>query len=346
MIVKNEAHVIQRCLRSVRPFIDSYSISDTGSTDDTMELIRMELAGLPGILTSDPWQDFGTNRQIALNRSVGDYVLFIDADETLECNESILHLPSGFDCFYLRVVQDNTEFWRPIIVRNDPMWRWVGTIHETITFDGLPTGLKLEHCRIHTHNDSSRNQSGDKFLNDLAVLQTAPRTAQNTFYRAQSLRGLSRFEESLSLYEQVPSLGGRDDVAYHALHLAAKLRAYLPGEFHERVAAYFRAYIFRPHRMDALVDLCLFLRENGRVEQAYVLSNVEPRPTEDLSFLDRSAEWRILEEHGLAAYYLDKFEEARVCFLRVAAHDLPVTDRQRTLDNLGYCDTKLGAGTM
>ena len=32
MIVKNEAHVIERCLASVLPLIDKWSIVDTGST--------------------------------------------------------------------------------------------------------------------------------------------------------------------------------------------------------------------------------------------------------------------------------------------------------------------------
>src|ERR1017187_4525601 len=99
MIVKNEAHVIERCLRSVKPFIDTYSISDTGSTDNTMAIIREELAGIPGVLTTDPWQDFGTNRNLSLTRCKGDHILFIDADETLEHTRGKLKLPSGFDGF-------------------------------------------------------------------------------------------------------------------------------------------------------------------------------------------------------------------------------------------------------
>ena len=35
MIVKNEAHVIRRCLDSVRPHITHWVIVDTGSTDRT-----------------------------------------------------------------------------------------------------------------------------------------------------------------------------------------------------------------------------------------------------------------------------------------------------------------------
>jgi glycosyltransferase involved in cell wall biosynthesis len=38
MIVKDEAHVIRRCLGSVRPLIDSWVIVDTGSSDGTQSL--------------------------------------------------------------------------------------------------------------------------------------------------------------------------------------------------------------------------------------------------------------------------------------------------------------------
>ena len=40
MIVKNEAHVILRCLASVKPWIDSWCIVDTGSSDGTQEIIQ------------------------------------------------------------------------------------------------------------------------------------------------------------------------------------------------------------------------------------------------------------------------------------------------------------------
>src|SRR5690606_19196219 len=86
MIVKNEARVIERCLRSVRPFITTWVIVDTGSTDGTQDLIGRLLADVPGELHERPWVNFGHNRSeaLALARDKADYILLIDADEVLE----------------------------------------------------------------------------------------------------------------------------------------------------------------------------------------------------------------------------------------------------------------------
>ncbi|HBO81928.1 MAG TPA: family 2 glycosyl transferase, partial [Cupriavidus sp.] len=82
MIVKNEAAVIERCLRAVRPHIHAWAISDTGSTDGTQDIIRNTLGDLPGELIERPWVDFSTNRNeaLALAAKHGDYALLIDAD--------------------------------------------------------------------------------------------------------------------------------------------------------------------------------------------------------------------------------------------------------------------------
>src|SRR3954465_6881029 len=96
MIVKNEAHVIEACLRSMRPIIDFVLIDDTGSTDGTQDVVRRWLAAenLPGLVFEEPWQDFATNRSLTLSRlrqfADIDYVFVMDADD-------LLVLPAGFD---------------------------------------------------------------------------------------------------------------------------------------------------------------------------------------------------------------------------------------------------------
>ena len=97
MIVKNEAAFIERCLASVKPIIDHWTIVDTGSTDDTKKLIRKALKGVPGKLLEREFTDFGTNRTeaLALAKGTNDWLLLLDADETVEVHEDLLTWLAG-----------------------------------------------------------------------------------------------------------------------------------------------------------------------------------------------------------------------------------------------------------
>jgi len=50
MIVKNSGEILRECLQKNRQFIDYWTICDTGSTDNTKDIIFSELSGIPGKL--------------------------------------------------------------------------------------------------------------------------------------------------------------------------------------------------------------------------------------------------------------------------------------------------------
>ena len=64
MIVKDEAHVIERCLNSVKPLIDKLLIVDTGSSDNTIQVINnwMNKEEIGGKVIKEKWQNFEHNR--------------------------------------------------------------------------------------------------------------------------------------------------------------------------------------------------------------------------------------------------------------------------------------------
>ncbi len=80
MIVKDEAARLGRCLDSVRGFADELSVVDTGSSDDTIAVAERHGARVHRM----PWPgDFAPARNQALQWVRGDWVLVLDADETL-----------------------------------------------------------------------------------------------------------------------------------------------------------------------------------------------------------------------------------------------------------------------
>src|SRR3972149_12094275 len=86
MIVKNESKIITRCLDSVINYIDYWVICDTGSSDNTIEIIIDYFKDrIKGELYAIPWQDFGYNRSqaVKLSRGKADYLLLMDADMIL-----------------------------------------------------------------------------------------------------------------------------------------------------------------------------------------------------------------------------------------------------------------------
>ena len=125
MIVKDEAHVIARCLASVRPLIDSWLIVDTGSSDGTQEVVREALRDLPGQLVERPWRDFGHNRSEALElaRGMADYLFFIDADDVLEFAPGFVRPALAADAYEIEIVYGELIYRRVAMVSTALPWR-------------------------------------------------------------------------------------------------------------------------------------------------------------------------------------------------------------------------------
>jgi glycosyltransferase involved in cell wall biosynthesis len=84
LIVKNEERTIKRCIDSISGKFDEIIIVDTGSTDNTINII-IEQRVLNLKLLNFKWtESFADARNYALNNSKGKYVFFIDADEVLK----------------------------------------------------------------------------------------------------------------------------------------------------------------------------------------------------------------------------------------------------------------------
>ncbi|AFY56810.1 glycosyl transferase [Rivularia sp. PCC 7116] len=80
MIVKDEESTLSKCLSSAKKFVNEIVILDTGSTDKTVKIAK----GYGAKIHHFEWcNDFSAARNEALKHVTGDWVLILDADETL-----------------------------------------------------------------------------------------------------------------------------------------------------------------------------------------------------------------------------------------------------------------------
>ncbi len=312
MIVRDEAEVIERCLRSVRPLISSWVICDTGSTDGTPGLIERTLEGLPGSLHRRPWRDFGANRTegLELARGSADYLLLLDADHTLRVDRELPELVA--DAYLLRHDGD-LDYAVPRLVRGDRRWRYEGSTHEYLAADDAFETRLLEGVVVEHHADGGRR--AEKFERDRRLLEQdvarRPDDARAVFYLAQTLRDLGEHERAIELYRRRVELGGwEEEVFYAALQIGVLLAEQGAAE---AVGELLAAWSLRPSRAEPLHELARFCRGRGWHEAAYLFASrgLEIPYPDDTLFVHRDPyEWGLLLELSIAAHSTGRPDEA------------------------------------
>ena len=81
MIVKNEEKFLQQCLDSINNLVDEIIIVDTGSSDKTKEIAKKNKKAKMFDFT---WNNnFADARNFSISKATKDWILWIDADETI-----------------------------------------------------------------------------------------------------------------------------------------------------------------------------------------------------------------------------------------------------------------------
>lgn len=352
MIVKNEAHVIRRCLDSVRPHIAHWVIVDTGSTDGTQATIRDCLRDVPGELHERPWRDFGHNRTEALDLAHGksDYVLVMDADHALRTPEGYAFRGLGADGYMLAHRYAGTEYGLPILLADRIRWRYEGVLHEYVTAEAPHRFESLAGPWIEVFHEGARSRDPETYRKDAAILEAAlaqePDNARYAFYLAQSLRDAGESARAREAYRHRAKMAGWDEERWYALFQAAVLDERL-GEPPMTVQhAYLSAFAARPTRAEPLVELARFhrLRQEWGLAHLFARHAVAmPRPGSGLFVDDACYAWRALDELAIAAWYVGARDEGRQAAQRLLAEcRFPNTERARMEANLATYDLPRG----
>jgi hypothetical protein len=346
MIIKNEAPVIRRCLDSVKPFIDSWVIVDTGSSDDTRSIVRDTMAGLPGELHERPWKNFGHNRTEALElaRSRGDYLFFIDADERLELPPGFERPQLGADGYHLNVSYAGLAYARVALIASRLPWRWEGVLHEYLACTGTFKLETLAGPTVVVSHDGARSRDPDTYKKDAALLEEAllrnPNNARDVFYLAQSYRDAGELAKSRDTYRRRASMQGWEEEGWFALYQVAVLEERLNAAPEVVSFAYLTAYQRRPTRAEPLVRLARYhrLRKEFHLALLYAKRAASLTRPPDQLFIDESAyTWSALDELAVAAYYVGAKDDGRSAVRQLLTENrFPESERARMLKNAEF----------
>lgn len=241
MIVKNESKIMERCLDQAKKIIDFVSICDTGSTDNTPEVIEKWCVknNIPGKVHHEPFKNFGYNRTLSVKMAKksfpqADYLLLIDADMIIEIADDFDKRMLVADKYDIEQYSDDQTYDNCRLAGTRFEWNCVGVTHEFWRADGIQIDAKLTKIRIHDKGDGGCKS--DKFQRDKRLLLGGiadPKTPDDLrsryrFYLGNTLRDLGENEESIKWYQARIADGGWQEEVFYA--------KYQIGVVYERMA--------------------------------------------------------------------------------------------------------------
>lgn len=360
-MIKNEEKIIKRCIESVLELCDAFCVSDTMSTDNTVNIVKdlikeLNIKNIPGKLYQDPWSDFGKNRTISYNNTVdfckelgwdqdNTYGLLLDADMKLKVlptfNKQEL-TQNGY-----KIIQDNghIEYYNTRFVKLNNSWKCVGVTHEY--WDGSDLGT-ITRDKIYIHDIGDGGCKNDKFERDLRLLtkgiEEEPRNGRYHFYLAQTYKDLGKHKEAIKLYKKRIEIGGWDEEIWYSHYMIAKCWLSL-GNVNKCEYWGNRAYEYRKSRHEPLYMLCNLFRDRGQQIKAYhylkLAKNIPP--SGDSLFVETNIYKYLLDyENTILHYWVypnDTLSGGKICveYINKSSHS-----EDNVYNNLDFYMQNLG----
>ena len=343
MIVKNESHIIVKTLENLCSYIDfdAYFISDTGSTDNTMDLIRVffKERGVPGHIEQVSWRDFGFNRTLALQMAFNktDYLFIFDADDSIHGD---FRMPRELthDAYQLKL-GESFVYLRTLIVNNRKRWRFVGVLHEYIAcVDKEESSQAIQgNYHVESGRSGSRNRDPNKYINDAAVLERGFNEEINggdralaerySFYCAQSWMdaGPAYIDKSIEWYLRVLSQNNWAQEKYYSALCLGDLYNKKSDKYNA-VKYYCKTMEYDEERIEGIASVMDILRSDGNhvmVNALYHKYKEYNKFPQNKLFLTTDKYHDVIEyNNSISAFYISDKRSGYECCKTILRHNI------------------------
>ncbi len=350
-IMKNEAHVITRMLNSIKPIVDIVCLVDTGSTDNTIEVVKNW--GLENNVETHVFERAFDNFENSRNYSIqmareitngrgNDYWGFwLDADEILEIQPNFNKNGIDKDLYMFNTYINVMKYTRNECYKLDKPFRFYGPVHEFIVCDdrnitsGLMEGLVV---RVQMDGGSWKGNIPEKYKSHAHVLEkyidANRQDPRWIFYTAQSYHDSAcvpdnkeeneeRLRRSMKYYRERISRqdGYPEEIFYSQFRIGTIMRA-LEEPWYLTLNELLKAYTMEPLRAEPIKAIIDYYLAVGEWHNAYLFSKFakmnfhqkNPYP-QRLLFVDEALYvWKLLEVHAAASFYTGRKDEAKQCY--------------------------------
>ena len=319
MIVKNESKIITRLLESVSPIIDCYCICDTGSTDNTVELIETYFSGknIPGKIVSEPFQNFDYNRNFALkscNDMSCDYILLLDADMVLDIRNFDKNMLKPYDSFTILQGNDHYYYYNKRIVKNDGLYSYSGVTHEYINCPNGSSNYDFKKDELFIIDVGDGGAKSDKFDRDIRLLlkgiEDEPNNDRYHFYLANTYKDSGKFKEAIEYYEKRIKFGGWNQEVWQCMYKMGFCYKDM-GNIESAIYWWLNAYDFLPERIENLYQIVNHYRTTSKPKLAKQIYNLaleqinKNKNRDGYLFLENDIyTYKLFYEYTIFAFYL------------------------------------------
>ena len=349
-IMKDESHVAERMLDSIKNIVDGICIIDTGSTDNSIELVKSwgEKNGVETYVFERPFDDFEKSRNFSIQKakdiflSKNDnhtyYGFWIDFDEQMVLHENFNKSKIDKDLYMFNTFIGQMKYTRNELYRLDKPFRFYGPVHEFIVCDdqnissGLMEGL---HINVSMDGNSWQSNIPSKYLSHSHKLEAY--IAENRqdprwiFYTAQSYHDSAsmpdnqeenkeRLRRSLKYYkERTERTDGYAEEIYYAHYRMGSIMKTLEEPWNLTMQQCLKAYAIDPLRGESIKLIIDYYLQMGEWHLAYLYTkfgyenfhNKNPYPTRLLFVEEALYTWKFAEAHAAACFYTSRKDEAK-----------------------------------
>jgi len=365
-MAKNEAErIVETTLISLRDYCSGVILYDTGSTDNTIEVIEKfcKENDLVFNLKQGTFVNFCISRNVLLDfcdeiyPNKDTYLLLFDAHDELQEGDRLVQFIDNYKgtCsgFYItqRWYSGNNldSYYNVRMVKSNYAWRYKGVVHEyiltpLIEIDKKPDveviyrleGVYLFQDRCKDSDSSFKRFSRDKQLlyEEYVKDQHEPRTL---FYLAQTCSCLGLHEESYKFYIlRIKETGFYEEI-YQSFFRLGEISQTLGHDWEESMTWYLKAFQ-HSQRAEPLVKIAEYYKDNNLQTEkksewhtCYMYANMACQlifPVTQILFVDRRV-YTYKRHHllGMAAFYVGRYKEGKEACLKALESENQEIDR-------------------